>query len=195
MICRPALLSNCASLLRRRLAATAATAECPRAALFIVPALPNVAATFQLVRTVYIDTVKGLAPAGAPVPHGRRPCCGHAHCPAAAPGCCRFQFMHVIALRSPAATCAASCHGHAGTISDVIPTLTEPNTAKGGVSVHTTILFSGSCEAGKAAARTLHVKLLGDVRPLFYVPAPRAKSLFGDFYMITVSHPYLVSNS
>ena len=59
--------------------------------------------------------------------------------------------------------------------------------------MHTTILFSGSCEAGKAAARTLHVKLLGDVRPMFYVPAPRAKSLFGDVYMITVSHPYLVS--
>ncbi len=81
----------------------------------------------------------------------------------------------------------------AGTISDVIPTLVERNAVKGGVSVHTTILFSGSCEAGKAAARTLHVKLLGDVRPLFYVPAPRAKSLFGDVYMITVSHPYLVS--
>ena len=58
--------------------------------------------------------------------------------------------------------------------------------------MHTTILFSGSCEAGKAAARTLHVKLLGDVRPLFYVPAPRARSLFGNVYMITVSHPYLV---
>lgn len=75
----------------------------------------------------------------------------------------------------------------------MIPTLVEPNTAKGGVSVHTTILFGGSCLAGKAAARSLHVKLLGDVRPLFYVPAPRAKSLFGDVYMITVSHPYLVS--
>jgi len=59
--------------------------------------------------------------------------------------------------------------------------------------VHTTVLFSGSCEAGKAAARTLHVKLLGDVRTLFYVPAPRAKSLFGDVYMVTVSHPFLVS--
>ncbi len=59
--------------------------------------------------------------------------------------------------------------------------------------MHTTVLFSGSCEAGKAAARTLHVKLLGDVRTLFYAPAPRAKSLFGDVYMVTVSHPFLVS--
>lgn len=81
----------------------------------------------------------------------------------------------------------------AGAISDVLPTLVEPNSAKGGVSVHTTILFSGSCEAGKAAARALHVALLGDVRPLFAVPAPGARSLFGDVYMITVSHPYLVS--
>ena len=80
----------------------------------------------------------------------------------------------------------------AGAISEVIPWSTEPNRIKGGVSAHTIILFSGSCEAGKAAARTLHVKLLGDVRTLFYVPAPRAKSLFGDVYMITVSHPYLV---
>ena len=74
----------------------------------------------------------------------------------------------------------------------MIPTLVERNTAKGGVSVHTTVLFGGSCEAGKAAARALHVQLLGDVRPLFYVPAPRAKSLFGDVYMITVGFPYLV---
>ncbi|PRW44907.1 fibronectin isoform X1 [Chlorella sorokiniana] len=131
----------------RRLAASPDPIECPRAALYIIPALPNVkdAAVFQLVRSTYIATVKSLAPAGA--------------------------------------------------ISDVIPTLTEPNTVKGGISVHTTILFSGSCEAGKAAARTLHVKLLGDVRPMFYVPAPRAKSLFGDVYMITVSHPYLADGT
>ena len=87
----------------------------------------------------------------------------------------------------------AAAPSHAGAISNVIPTQTDRNAAKGGISVHTTILFSGSCEAGKAAARALHVKLLGDVRPLFHVPAPRAKSLFGDVYMITVSHPYLVS--
>ena len=74
----------------------------------------------------------------------------------------------------------------------MIPTLVERNTAKGGILVHTTVLFSGSCAAGKEAARALHVKLLGDVRPLFYVPAPRAKSLFGDVYMITVGFPFLV---
>ncbi len=72
----------------------------------------------------------------------------------------------------------------------MIPWSTEPKT--GGLAVHTILLFSGSCEAGKAAARALHVKLLGDVRSLFYVPAPRAKSLFGDVYMVTLSHPYLV---
>ena len=51
----------------RRLAATPGTTECPRAALYIIPALPNVrdAAVFQLVRSTYIDTVKRLAPAGA----------------------------------------------------------------------------------------------------------------------------------
>ena len=63
---------------------------------------------------------------------------------------------------------------------------------KGGVLAHTIILFGGSCEAGKAAARSLHVKLLGDVRAMFYVYAPRAKSLFGDVYMVTVGFPYLV---
>ncbi|PRW20326.1 heat shock 90C isoform B [Chlorella sorokiniana] len=128
---------------RRRLAAISDNTECQQAALYIIPALPNVrdTATFKLVRATYIATVKALAPAS--------------------------------------------------TISDVIPTLTEPNPIKGGISVHTTILFSGSCEAGKAAARALHVKLLGDVRPMFYVPAPRAKSLFGDVYMITVGFPYL----
>jgi len=73
----------------------------------------------------------------------------------------------------------------------VIPWSTEPK--NGGLAVHTIVLFSGSCEAGKAAASALHVKLLGDVRPLFYVPAPRAKSLFGDVYMVTVGFPYLVS--
>ncbi|PRW45179.1 lactation elevated 1 [Chlorella sorokiniana] len=127
------------------LAATADAAhpECPRAALYIITALPNVkdAATFQLVRSTYIATVKSLAPAGA--------------------------------------------------ISDVLPWSTEPNRIKGGIAAHTIVLFSGSCEAGKAAARALHVKLLGDVRTLFYVPAPRAKSLFGDVYMITVGFPYL----
>lgn len=53
--------------LARRLAAIPDTTECPRAALYIIPALPNVrdAATFQLVRATYIDTVKRLAPAGA----------------------------------------------------------------------------------------------------------------------------------
>ena len=59
--------------------------------------------------------------------------------------------------------------------------------------MHTTILFSGSCAAGKDAARALHVKLLGDVRAMFYAPAPRAKSLFGDVYMVTIGFPYLVS--
>ena len=52
---------------RRRLAATAAAdPSCPRAALYIIPALPNVkdAGVFQLVRAMYIDTVKRLAPAG-----------------------------------------------------------------------------------------------------------------------------------
>ena len=83
----------------------------------------------------------------------------------------------------------------AGAISDVLPWSTEPNTQRGGTLVHTIILFSGSCEAGKAAARTLHVKLLGDVRPLFYVPAPRARSLFGNVYMVTVGFPYLVSRA
>jgi hypothetical protein len=126
----------------RRLAA-AGDRTCPRAALYIIPALPNVkdAATFELVRATYIDTVKRLAPAGA--------------------------------------------------ISDVLPWSTEPNTLKGGILVHTIVLFSGSCEVGKAAARDLHVKLLGDVRPLFYVPAPRARSLFGNVYMVTVGFPYL----
>lgn len=76
----------------------------------------------------------------------------------------------------------------------MIPLSTEPNKQKGGILAHTVILFSGSCATGKAAARALHVKLLGDVRPLFYVPAPRAKSLFGDVYMATESHPYLVSD-
>lgn len=55
---------------RRRLAATANAAhpECPRAALYIIAALPNVkdAAIFQLVRGTYISTVKRLAPAGEP---------------------------------------------------------------------------------------------------------------------------------
>lgn len=54
----------------RRLAATADAAhpECPRAALYIIAALPNVkdAAIFQLVRGTYISTVKRLAPAGEP---------------------------------------------------------------------------------------------------------------------------------
>ena len=75
----------------------------------------------------------------------------------------------------------------------MLPWSTEPNTLRGGTLVHTIVLFSGSCEAGKAAARDLHVKLLGDVRPLFYVPAPRARSLFGNVYMVTVGFPYLVS--
>ena len=50
----------------RRLAAALDTNECPRAALYIIPALPNVkdAAVFQLVRATYIDTLKRLAPAG-----------------------------------------------------------------------------------------------------------------------------------
>ena len=50
----------------RRLAATAGSLECLGAALYIIPALPNVrnAAVFQLVRATYIDTVKRLAPAG-----------------------------------------------------------------------------------------------------------------------------------
>ncbi len=74
----------------------------------------------------------------------------------------------------------------------MLPWSTEPNTIKGGILVHTIVLFSGSCEAGKAAARTLHVKLLGDVRPLFYVPVPRARSLFGNVYMVTLGFPYLV---
>ena len=41
--------------------------ECPRAALYIIPALPNVrdAPYFELVRATYINTVKSLAPAGA----------------------------------------------------------------------------------------------------------------------------------
>ncbi len=55
----------------------------------------------------------------------------------------------------------------------MIPWSTEPK--NGGLAVHTIVLFSGSCEAGKAAARALHVKLLGDVRPLFYVPARAAR--------------------
>ncbi|KAI7845333.1 hypothetical protein COHA_001174 [Chlorella ohadii] len=81
----------------------------------------------------------------------------------------------------------------AGVISAVIPWSTEPKSS--GLAVNTVVLFSGGCEAGKAAARTLHIKLLGDVRPLFYVPAPHAKSLFGDVYMVTVSHPYLADGS
>ncbi len=229
--------------LARRLAAIPDTTECPRAALYIIPALPNVrdAATFQLVRATYIDTVKRLAPAGAfglscreyhagpsTVLCARLPDsigatspglgCPELLCPST--GAAAQPCSGLMALQGPrVAQCAkkrahaGNCistnrHAHhlpeqlsrpppprchAGTISDVIPTLVERNTVKGGVSVHTTILFSGSCEAGKAAARTLHVKLLGDVRLLFYVPAPRAKSLFGDVYMITVSHPYLVS--
>ena len=90
---------------------------------------------------------------------------------------------------------AFSLLGHAGAISNVIPFSTEPNRVKGGILVHTIVLFRGSCEAGKAGARNLHVKLLGDVRPLFYVPAPHAKSLFGDVYMVTVGFPYLVRGS
>ena len=78
-----------------------------------------------------------------------------------------------------------------GAISAVIPWSTEPR--DGGLAVHTIVLFGGGCEAGKAGSRALHVKLLGDVRPLFYVPVPRAKSLFGDVSMVTVGFPYLVS--
>lgn len=52
---------------RRRLAAAGDNPTCPRAALFIVPALPNVrdAATFQVVRATYVNVVKRLAPTGA----------------------------------------------------------------------------------------------------------------------------------
>lgn len=54
---------------RRRRVAAAASRDptCPRAALYIIPALPNVknAAVFALVRATYIETVKKLAPAGA----------------------------------------------------------------------------------------------------------------------------------
>lgn len=51
----------------RRLTASVDDPSCPRAALLIVAALPNVrdAARFQLVRATYIDTVKRLAPTGA----------------------------------------------------------------------------------------------------------------------------------
>ena len=83
----------------------------------------------------------------------------------------------------------------AGAISEVIPFSTEPNKLKGGILAHTIILLGGSCEAGKVAARALHVKLLGDVRPMFYVYAPSAKSLFGDVYMVTIGFPYLVRGS
>ncbi len=55
------------------------------------------------------------------------------------------------------------------------------------MAAHTILLFSGSCAAGKAAARALHVRLLGDVQQLF--PA----ALFGAVHMETVSHPFLVS--
>ena len=43
------------------------TTECPRAALYILPALPNVKSeqTWSLVKSTYIETVKKLAPAGA----------------------------------------------------------------------------------------------------------------------------------
>ncbi len=91
---------------------------------------------------------------------------------------------------STAGTPAPCPPARAGVISAVIPWSTEPKSS--GLAVNTVVLFNGGCEAGKAAARMLHVKLLGDVRPLFYVPAPHAKSLFGDVYMVTVSHPYLV---
>ena len=56
------------------------------------------------------------------------------------------------------------------------------------MAVHTTLLFSGSCEAGKAAARSLHVKLLGNVGSMFPV------HVFGRVHMEAVLHPYLVSS-
>ncbi|PRW60709.1 tRNA pseudouridine synthase mitochondrial-like [Chlorella sorokiniana] len=96
--------------------------------------------------------------------------------------------------RGAAAGAAGTCRGCCCVISDVIPGPTEP-IKRGGIAVHTTVLFSGSCENGKAAARSLHVKLLGDVRPMFYVPGPRAKSLFGDVYMITNGFPYLADGN
>lgn len=50
---------------------------CPRAALSLVPILPNVrsTATWQLVKAQYIAAVQRLAPAGASVraAHGRAP--------------------------------------------------------------------------------------------------------------------------
>ena len=66
----------------RRLAAAGDTTKCPRAALYIIPALPNVrdAATFKLVRATYIDTVKRLAPAGALA------CASGGVCPLVPPG-------------------------------------------------------------------------------------------------------------
>lgn len=69
----------------------------------------------------------------------------------------------------------------------MIPWAVEPSEG-GGVAVHTILSFSGSCESGKAAARNLHVKLLGNVGSLFPV------HVFGTVHMEAISHPYLVSS-
>ncbi len=89
-----------------------AATSCPRAALYIIPALPNVrdAATWQLVKATYIDTVKRLAPAGAPSWLPGRSTTHFARCP---PNCCLLTTLFDTGLtRQSCAAGGLPCRCH-----------------------------------------------------------------------------------
>ena len=189
--------------------------DCPRAALYIIPTLPNIktVAQFEAVRATYVATVLKLMPPGETLPPAAPPpsCCPPLKGPIRAPdaqhmrgGYLGWASQGPCCPRSALATACTPPHPLPRAGSTVIPVATEPE--DGALAVHTVLLFSSlNCAQGKEAAKNLHVRLLGDVRPLFYAPAgglaPATgshrppygpKSLFGDVHMETISHPYLV---